>query len=64
MTTLVLGFKKIESEDQTKFDNFYSSSKAQIIINESDIDNLFESIYSMIISNKQKSLGRVFRLEY
>ena len=52
MTTLVLGFKKIESEDQTKFDNFYSSWKAQIIINESDIDNLFESIYSMIISNK------------
>ena len=34
--TLVLVFKKIESEDKTKYDNFYSSSKAEIIINESE----------------------------
>ena len=58
MTTLVLAFKKIENKDKTKFNNFYSSSKAEIIINESDIDNLFESIYSTIISNIQKSLGK------
>ena len=47
MTTLVLVFKKIESEDKRKYDNFYSSSKAQIIINESDIDDVW-----------QKSLGK------
>ena len=51
MTTLVLVFKKIEREDKTKFDNFCSSSKAEIIINENDIDGVFESIYSTIISN-------------
>ena len=44
MTTLALVFKKIESEDKTKYENFYSSSKAEIIINESDIDNAFQSI--------------------
>ena len=35
-------------------DNFYSSSKAEIIINESDIGDMFQSIYSTIISNIQK----------
>ena len=53
---LNLVFKKIESKDKTKFDTFYSISKAEIIINESDIDNVVESIYSTIISNIQKSL--------
>ena len=32
--------------------------KAKIIINESDIDDVFESIYATIISNIQKSLGK------
>ena len=36
MTKLVLVFKKIDSKDKTKFDNFYSSSKAETIVNESD----------------------------
>ena len=57
VTTLVLNFKNIKSEDKTKYDNFYSSSKAEIIINESDIGDRFESIYSTIISNIQNSLG-------
>ena len=57
VTSLVLVFKKIESQDKTKFHNFHSSSKAEIIINESEIDDVFESIYSAIISNIQKSLG-------
>ena len=48
MATLVLVFKKIESKDKTKYDNFYSSSKAEIIINESDIDNVFQSIFTTI----------------
>ena len=37
---------------------FYSNSKAEIIINESDIDYVFESIYTTIISNIQKSFGK------
>ena len=41
--------EKIERRDKTHFDILYSSSKAEIIINESDIENLFKSIYSTII---------------
>ena len=37
-------FKEIENEDKTKLDDFYSSSKAEIIVNESDIDDVFQSI--------------------
>ena len=51
-------FKKIESEDQTKYNHFYSSSKAEIIINESNIDGVFQSIYTTVITNIQKSLGK------
>ena len=58
MATLVLVFKKIESDDKTKYDTFYSNSKAEIIINESDIDNAFESIYTTITSNIQNFLGK------
>ena len=29
VTTLVLVFKKMESKDNAKYDNFYSSSKAE-----------------------------------
>ena len=58
LAALVLMFKKVESEDKTKYDNFYSSSNAEIIINESDIDDVFQSIYTTIISNIQKSLGK------
>ena len=50
-TVLVLVFKKIEKEDKTKYDNFYSSSKAEIIINKSDIDDVFQSVYTTIITN-------------
>ena len=51
-------FKKIGNEYKTNYGNFYSSSKAKIIISKSDIDDVFESIYSIIISNIQKSLGK------
>ena len=57
-TTLVLVFKKIESEDKTKYDTFYLSSKTEIIINESDIDDVFQLIYTTIIWNIQKYLGK------
>ena len=57
MTTLVLVFKKIESENKTKYHTFYSYSEAKIIINENDID-VFQSTFTTIISNMQKSLGK------
>ena len=37
MTRLVLVFKKIESRGKIKYDNFCLSSKAERIINKSDI---------------------------
>ena len=58
MITLFLVFKKIESEDKTKYNSFYSSSKAEVIINESAIDDKFQSLYTTIITNIQKSLGK------
>ena len=58
MITLVLVFKKIDNEDKTKDDNFYSSSKAEIIISENDIDDVFQSICTEIITNIQKPLGK------
>ena len=39
---VVLVFKKIESEDKTKYDIFHSNSKTEIIVNESDIDDVFQ----------------------
>ena len=47
MTTLVLMFRKMESEDKTKYGNFYSSSKAKIIISENDIDGVCQSILQL-----------------
>ena len=59
MTALVLVFKKIKNiVKRVKFDNFYSSSKGEIIINESDIENVFKSVCTIIITNIQKSLGK------
>ena len=57
VTTLPLVFQKINSEDKT-YDTFYSNSKAEIIINESDFDDVFQSIYTTIITNIWKSLGK------
>ena len=58
MTKLVLMFKKIKSKDKTKYCNIYPSSKAEIIIKESDIDDAFKPIYTVIITNTQKSSGK------
>ena len=58
VTTLVLVFKKIETKNKTKYDDFYSNTKAEIIINESDIDDVFQSVYTTIITNIKKSLGK------
>ena len=61
MATLVLVFKKIESEEKTKYNNFYSSSKAEIIVIESYIENVFKSIYTTILSNK-KNFSKRFKI--
>ena len=57
--TVVIEFKKKNSDDTTnnsiKQD---SSSKDYLIINERDIDDLFESIYTTIVLSKQKYLGK------
>ena len=56
--TLVLVFKKIEIEDKTKHDYFYSSSKSEIITNESDIDDVFQLIYTTTTTSMPKYLGK------
>ena len=58
VTILVLELKKIKSDNATKYSTFYLNSKAETVINEIDIDDVFESIYRTIISNIQKSPGR------
>ena len=58
MPTLVLVLKNIEGDDKTKYDSFYSHSKAGTITNESDIDDVLESIYNIITSNIPKSLRK------
>lgn len=63
---LALEFKKIKGDDETKYSAFYSNSKAKPVINENDIDNVFESIFVTIISNISKRLktkgGKRFKL--
>ena len=47
MTKIVLMYKKIDSNDKTKYENSYLRLKPEIIINESYIDDLFQSIYTI-----------------
>ena len=54
MTRLAFVFKNIESDDKTKYETFYAHAKAETVINESDIDDVFKSIYTKVISNIQK----------
>ena len=58
VATLVLVLENIESEDKTKYYTFCSNSKAEIIINQSDINNVFKSIYTAVIRNVQKILEK------
>ena len=55
----MLVYKRVETEDKTKYSTFYSHSKAETIIIESDINDVFKSIYTTVISNIQNSLGKV-----
>ena len=43
---------------KTKYSTFYSISKAETIINGSDVDYVFESVYITIVSSMQKYLGK------
>ena len=58
VASLVLVFKKTESEDKTKYGTFYSNSEAEIIINESETDDVFQTVYTTVILNTQKSLRK------
>ena len=50
----------MESDDKTKYSTFCSTSKSKVetVINGSDIDDLFKSFYSKIVSNIQKSFRK------
>ena len=63
VTTLVLEFRETERDDRTKFSTFHSSSKTEMIIIQSGIDNVFESIYSTIIKIT-RIFGKRFSLHH
>ena len=56
--TLVADFKQIESNNERKYDTFYTNSKAETITNERDIDDASKSINGTVMSNIQNSLGK------
>ena len=57
MITVPLVLRKIES-NKRKCGKFYCSSKPEIVINESNIENVFKSIHTTITANIKKSLGK------
>ena len=40
------------------YGTFYSNSNAETVTNENDIDDVFQSVYTTIIRNIQKSLAK------
>ena len=56
LTTSVLQLMKQKCHGKTKYSTFYLSSKAETIINDSNINDVFESKYCMVISNTQSLL--------
>ena len=50
VATLVLELEKIEQDDETKYSAFYLAAKAETIILEIEIDDVFDPSI-MIISN-------------
>ena len=49
MAILALEFKKMKSSEKELHNTIYSNSKAEKFINESDIHDELESIYSAVI---------------
>ena len=64
VTTLFIEFKKIKSYDATKYITIYSNSKAETIINESDINDVFESILNQNYIKHTRISQKTFRLDY
>ena len=58
VTELPLEFKKIEIDDKINYKHLLFVLKSRKIIIENDIDDVFESICSTIISNIKKYLGK------
>ena len=56
MATLVLVFKKVESDNKAKYDTFCSNSKAEVIINKNGI-NLYYSYIKNIQTILRNRLG-------
>ena len=61
MPTLVLVVKNIENDAKTKYDILYLQSNTKTAINESNIHDVFESMYTAVtvVSNIEKYLGKV-----
>ena len=55
---LVSMFKKTQNENKTKYDTFYSRSKGERVITETEINDVFESIYTAFTWNIEKVLGK------
>lgn len=62
MATLAIEFKKTGSDDAAKYVTFYYESKSEKIIDESDLEDVFESIYCTIISKIQKYIDDDFNI--
>ena len=66
MITLVLEFKKIESDDETKYSTFYSSSKAETIIIKviliMHLNQYIVQLYQTCKNILQKDLGWIIDL--
>ena len=58
MTRLVLELKKIQRDDKTLYNIFYVISQAEALINESDIDDVFESI--VLLHQTHKNIWEKF----
>ena len=61
MTTLIVQFKKIESDDEIKYSTFYLNSMIEYFFNESDTDDKFKAIY---IIDSAKVSCNVFESDY
>ena len=59
VTTLILEFEELENDNERKYMTFYLNSKVETVINERDIDDIFESTYITMITNKQAFLENV-----
>ena len=59
MRRLILEFRSTESDDETKHNKFYSTSKSKTVINKNDIDHAFELIYNTNISHMQNIFEKV-----